>query len=67
MGVFGWWYTRALLKILNRRKLFLSTEYNFVLVVMARILRSRIGIEHWLISETDSDEAVLYDSESGSG
>jgi hypothetical protein len=46
------------------RKLHFSQQNSFILVIVARILRNRTGIEQELILETDSDKAISSDSES---
>jgi hypothetical protein len=46
------------------RKLNVSTECNFLFVIMAQIVRNRIEIEQELILETDTDEAISSESES---
>jgi hypothetical protein len=48
----------------SKKTKLLTTKYNFLLVIMADILRNRTEIEQELILETHSDEAISSDSKS---
>lgn len=50
--------------LLAKNDTVLSEEYNFLPVIVTQILRNRNDFEQDLILESDSDEAVLCDSES---